>query len=52
MGTAHPISLTDGNVYTQDAIVETGFNGWLSLLPDSISQTKNNLYKATNESKH
>jgi clan AA aspartic protease len=35
-----PISLCDseGNVYTQDAIVDTGFNGWLSLPPDLISQ--------------
>jgi clan AA aspartic protease len=34
------ISLYDseGNVYTQDAIVDTGFNGWLSLPPDLISQ--------------
>jgi clan AA aspartic protease len=34
------ISLHDseGNVYTQDAIVDTGFNGWLSLPPDLISQ--------------
>lgn len=23
---------SDGNVYTQDAIVDTGFNGWLSLM--------------------
>jgi clan AA aspartic protease len=29
---------SDGNVYTQDAIVDTGFNGWLSLSPDLISQ--------------
>ncbi|WP_373547142.1 clan AA aspartic protease [Chamaesiphon sp.] len=35
-----PISLcdSDGNVYTQDAIIDTGFNGWLSLSPDLISQ--------------
>jgi clan AA aspartic protease len=35
-----PILLYDseGNVYTQDAIVDTGFNGWLSLPPDLISQ--------------
>ncbi len=34
------ISLYDseGNVYTQDAIVDTRFNGWLSLPPDLISQ--------------
>jgi clan AA aspartic protease len=37
-----PISLydSDGNLYTQDAIVDTGFNGWLSLPPDLISQLK------------
>jgi clan AA aspartic protease len=29
---------SDGKVYTQDAIVDTGFNGWLSLLPDLIAQ--------------
>jgi clan AA aspartic protease len=28
----------DGNIYTQDAIVDTGFNGWLSLPPDLITQ--------------
>jgi len=28
----------DGKVYTQDAIVDTGFNGWLSLPPDLITQ--------------
>lgn len=35
-----PISIcdSDGNVYTQDAIVDTGFNGWLSLSPDRIAQ--------------
>jgi clan AA aspartic protease len=35
-----PISFydSDGNVYTQDTIVDTGFNGWLSLAPDLISQ--------------
>jgi clan AA aspartic protease len=37
-----PISLydSDGNLYNQDAIVDTGFNGWLSLPPDLISQLK------------
>jgi clan AA aspartic protease len=35
-----PLSLrrADGNVFTQDAIVDTGFNGWLSLPPDAISE--------------
>lgn len=28
----------DGKIYTQDAIVDTGFNGWLSLPPDLIDQ--------------
>ena len=28
----------DGKTYPQDAIVDTGFNGWLSLPPDLISQ--------------
>jgi clan AA aspartic protease len=27
-----------GKIYTQDAIVDTGFNGWLSLHPDLIDQ--------------
>ncbi len=29
---------SDGKVYTQDAIVDTGFDGWLSLPPDLIAQ--------------
>jgi clan AA aspartic protease len=29
---------TDGKIYTQAAIVDTGFNGWLSLSPDLIAQ--------------
>ena len=29
---------SDGKVYTQEAIVDTGFNGWLSLPPDLIEQ--------------
>ncbi|NJL83767.1 MAG: clan AA aspartic protease [Chloroflexaceae bacterium] len=35
-----PLSIrrADGKVFTQDAIVDTGFNGWLSLLPDLIAQ--------------
>ena len=28
----------DGKIYTQDAIVDTGFNGWLSLPSDLIAQ--------------
>jgi clan AA aspartic protease len=28
----------NGQVYAQDAIVDTGFNGWLSLSPDFIVQ--------------
>ena len=28
----------DGQIYTQEAIVDTGFNGWLSLPPDLIAQ--------------
>lgn len=27
-----------GKIYTQDAIVDTGFNGWLSLPPDMIAR--------------
>jgi clan AA aspartic protease len=35
-----PLSIrrTDGKVFTQDAIVDTGFNGWLSLPPDLITE--------------
>jgi clan AA aspartic protease len=35
-----PLSIcgADGKVYTQDAIVDTGFNGWLSLPPDLIAE--------------
>jgi len=35
-----PLSIrrSDGKVFTQDAIVDTGFNGWLSLPPDLIAQ--------------
>ena len=35
-----PLSIcgSDGKVYTQDAIVDTGFNGWLSLPPDLITE--------------
>ncbi|MEH2058216.1 MAG: clan AA aspartic protease [Nostoc sp.] len=29
---------SDGKIYTQDAIVDTGFNGWLSLPPDLIDR--------------
>lgn len=28
----------DGVVFTQDAIIDTGFNGWLSLSPGLINQ--------------
>ena len=30
----------DGKVYTQDAIVDTGFNGWLSLPPDLFAKRR------------
>jgi predicted aspartyl protease len=35
-----PLSIrrSDGKVFTQDAIVDTGFNGWLSLPPDLIAE--------------
>ncbi|MUL36656.1 clan AA aspartic protease [Gloeocapsopsis dulcis] len=35
-----PLSIrrADGKVFTQDAIVDIGFNGWLSLPPDLITQ--------------
>ncbi|MBW4622822.1 MAG: clan AA aspartic protease [Cyanosarcina radialis HA8281-LM2] len=35
-----PLSIrhADGKVSTQDAIVDTGFNGWLSLPPDLIDE--------------
>jgi clan AA aspartic protease len=29
---------SDGQLYTQNAIVDTGFNGWLSLSSDLIAQ--------------
>jgi clan AA aspartic protease len=37
-----PLSVcgSDGKIYTQDAIVDTGFNGWLSLPPSLIAQLK------------
>jgi clan AA aspartic protease len=35
-----PLSIcrADGEVFTQEAIVDTGFNGWLSLPPDEIAE--------------
>jgi clan AA aspartic protease len=35
-----PLSIcgSDGKVYTQDAIIDTGFDGWLSLPSDLIEQ--------------
>jgi len=37
-----PLSIrrSDGKVLTQDAIVDTGFNGWLSLPPDLIKSER------------
>ncbi len=32
------IRRADGKVFTQAAIVDTGFNGWLSLAPDLIAE--------------
>jgi clan AA aspartic protease len=32
------IRRADGKIFTQDAIVDTGFNGWLSLPPDLIAE--------------
>jgi hypothetical protein len=29
---------SDGNIYPHNAIVDTGFNGWLSLPPEFIAQ--------------
>lgn len=35
-----PLSIrrSDGKVFTQDAIIDTGFNGWLSLPPHLIAK--------------
>jgi clan AA aspartic protease len=35
-----PLSIcgSDGKVYNQEAIVDTGFNGWLSLPPNLIAE--------------
>jgi len=37
-----PLSIYDvnGKIYTQEAIIDTGFNGWLSLSLDLINQLK------------
>ena len=34
-----PLSIYDvnGKIYTQEAIIDTGFKGWLSLSPDLIN---------------
>lgn len=37
-GAEQSIRLSDGNVFMEDAIVDTGFNGWLSVPPDSIAR--------------
>jgi len=29
---------SEGKVYNQEAIIDTGFNGWLSLPPDLIAR--------------
>lgn len=35
-----PLSMrrADGKIFTQGAIIDTGFNGWLSLPPDLIAE--------------
>lgn len=35
-----PLSIrrSDGKIFMQDAIIDTGFNGWLSLPPDLIAK--------------
>jgi clan AA aspartic protease len=37
-----PLSIrrADGKILTQDGIVDTGFNGWLSLPPDLIAELR------------
>ena len=36
-----PLSIrrSDGKIFTEDAILDTGFNGWLSLPPDLIAES-------------